>query len=62
MSQKRHTTKEKLDEIKMKHECALKQCRKKCCACELGIIDGAIETIQSLQEKVNKSQELLESK
>ena len=45
----------------MKHECALLQGKKKCSGCELGIFDDTIETIESLQEKLDKSSELLES-
>ena len=48
-------------EIKLKHECALKQGKKTCSGCELGIVNGTSENIQSLQEKIDRSLELLES-
>lgn len=48
-------------ELKLKHECALKTRSKRCSGCEIGIVDGKRENIHSLQEKIEKSLELLES-
>lgn len=45
----------------MKHECALKIGRTKCSDCEFGIDDEATETLQSLQDKVERSSDLLDS-
>jgi hypothetical protein len=39
----------------------LRNDKKRCSGCELGIVDDTLETIESLQEKLDKSSELLES-
>ena len=43
----------------MLHECALINGKKRCSGCEIGIVGGTTETIETLNEKLDKSSELL---
>jgi len=59
MPPKKSTKQAKVEEVKMKHDCALKRGKNKCSGCDLGIVDGDTITIQALRDTVDKSCELL---